>query len=198
MNVVFDIGGVVVEWQPARLAATVFDDLEKQRVATNDVFSHADWVSVDRGELSYEAAIERTADRTILTHDDVTRLFRAVAPSLVPKPASLELIQELTTSDHRLFALSNMGQVGYEHLQRQHGIWSRFEASVVSCLVNLVKPEPEIFLYLLDQYGLAPEDTVFIDDMAENTAAAEALGIRAIHYTSAEQCRRELAAIIAW
>lgn len=198
MNVVFDIGGVVVEWQPARLAATVFDDLEKQRVATNDVFSHADWVSVDRGELSYEEAIKRTADRTILTQDDVTRLFCAVAPSLVPKPASLDLIQALSTSDHRLFALSNMGQIGYEHLQRQHGIWTRFEACVVSCLVNLVKPEPEIFRYLLDQYGLAPEDTIFIDDMAENTAAAEALGIRAIHYTSTEQCRRELAAIIAW
>ena len=198
MNVVFDIGGVVVEWQPARLAAAVFDDVEKQQVATNDVFSHADWVGVDRGDLSYEEAIERTANRTSLTHDDVNRLFRAVAPSLVPKPASLDLIQELSRSEHRLFALSNMGQVGYEYLQRHHGIWSRFEASVVSCLVNRVKPEPEIFHYLLDQYALTPAETIFIDDMAENAAAAEALGIRAIHFTSTEQCRRELAAIIAW
>ena len=165
---------------------------------TNEVFSHADWISVDRGDLGHEEAIVRTAARTGLSEVDVGRLFNAVPPSLTPKAATLDLIAELAESEHRLFALSNMGQVGYEYLQREYDLWSRFEGAVVSCLVNRVKPEPEIFDYLLTRFALTPVDTVFIDDTAENTEAAEALGIRAIHFKSPDQCRDELAAIVAW
>ncbi len=198
MNIVFDIGGVVVEWQPAKVAAAVFEDAARQQIAKSDVFSHADWISVDRGDLDYEEAIVRTADRTGLSEQDVARLFDAVPPSLTPKSATLALIAELARSEHRVFALSNMGQVGYEYLHREHDLWSRFEGAVVSCLVNRVKPEPEIFELLLSNFALAAADTVFIDDTAENTEAAAALGIRAIHFQSTEQCRAELARILAW
>ncbi len=198
MNIVFDIGGVVVEWQPGKIAARVFSDADKQRIATTEVFAHADWVSVDRGDLDHEQAIVRTARRTGLSEPDVTRLFNAVPPSLKPKAATLDLIAELAESEHHLFALSNMGRVAYRYLEREYDLWTRFEGAVVSCLVNRVKPEPEIFDCLLTRYALTAADTVFIDDTAENIVAAEALGIRAIHIQSTEQSREELARIVAW
>ena len=196
MNVVFDIGGVVVEWQPARIAATVFDDADRQQLVTTEVFAHADWISVDRGDLDHAEAIVRTARRTGLRESDLTRLFNAVPPSLKPVPATLELIAEVA-SEHRVFALSNMGQVGYDYLKREYDLWSLFEGAVVSCLVNRVKPEPEIFDCLLNRYALKAAETVFIDDTAENIDAARALGIRAIHFQTTTQCRTELAAMLA-
>ena len=198
MNIVFDIGGVVVDWQPEKIAAGVFEDVVKQRLVTTEVFAHADWISVDRGDLDYEEAIVRTAKRTGLTEAEVGRLFNAVPPSLTPKSATLDLIAELTDSEHHLYALSNMGQVAYRYLEQEYDLWARFEGAVVSCLVNRVKPEPEIFDYLLTRYALAATDTVFIDDTMENVVAAEALGIRAIHFQSTDQCRGELARIVAW
>jgi putative hydrolase of the HAD superfamily len=70
-----------------------------------------------------------------------------------------------------------------------------FNGIVASGEIGLVKPQPEIFEYLLNRYGLVAADTVFIDDHAANIVAARALGLHAILFQTAQQCATELSAL---
>jgi len=78
------------------------------------------------------------------------------------------------------------------YLERRHDIFELFDGAVISCRVHKVKPEPEIYQHLLNQYQLDAGDTVFIDDMPENLETASSLGIQPIRFLDPAQCRRAL------
>ena len=195
MNVVFDIGGVLVTCSPPDLVSSLFDAPAVQKAVLEGVFGDPDWREFDRGALAPETAIARAVRRTGLAPGEVKRLFDALPGALVPVPAVLALVRELREAGHRLFVLSNMHRGSLAHLDAAHDIFALFDGRVVSCEVGLCKPEPEIYTWLLDTYALAPDDTVLIDDVEANLAAARAQGIRTIRFEDAAQCRTELVAL---
>ena len=92
-------------------------------------------------------------------------------------PAMVALIEELHGAGHALYALSNMGHASIDWLERQD-FWRFFSGKVVSARVRMMKPEPDIYRYLLVSFDLQAEECLFIDDSQANVAAAEALGLR--------------------
>lgn len=82
------------------------------------------------------------------------------------------------------------------YLEQEHDIWDMFDGTVISCRIQKIKPEIGIYEHLLGQYRLDASETVFIDDMSENLAAAESIGIRTIRFLDSSQCRRELFALV--
>jgi putative hydrolase of the HAD superfamily len=82
-----------------------------------------------------------------------------------------------------------------EHLEREHDFWKLFSGALISCRLKLCKPEPAIYEHALRAYGLEARDTVFIDDVDVNVAAAAQLGIRTVLFRDAAQCERELRAL---
>lgn len=192
LNIVFDLGGVVFNWQPDALVRRVFTDPRTQTLVKTEILEHNDWIELDRGTLELNDAIARGAARTGLSRTSVTRLFDAVPPSLTPVQGTVELIRSIRETNHRLFVLSNMGRETMLHLEQQHDIWDAFSGIVVSSRIGKVKPEIEIYEHLLDEHRLAATDTVFIDDLAENLSAAATLGIRTIHFINPVQCRQDL------
>ena len=197
MNLVFDLGGVVVRWDPDAIINGVFAGGEARNAVRAGIFAHPDWLELDRGTLAREDAIARGAARTGLPPAEIERLFKAVPPSLVPFPDTLALIQRVKASGHRVFCLSNMHFASIEHLERSHDFFALFEGKVISCRLNLCKPEPAIYEHLLKEFLLEPKQTVFIDDAEVNVAAAAKLGIRTVRFESAAQCERELAVFLA-
>ncbi len=195
MNIVFDLGGVVVNWRPGALVSSVFDDAETQDLVRREIIEHADWVELDRGSLGLDRAIDRGAARTGLPSEDIVRLFNAVPPSLTPIEATIELIHELSKTTHSLFVLSNMHLASIAYLEQHHTFWDVFDGIVISSRINKVKPEIQIYEHLIDRFRLEPGDTVFIDDLQENLTAASAVGIRTIRFRDAAQCRRALASL---
>lgn len=192
MNVVFDLGGVVFDWQPDALVRRVFDDPKTQALVREEIIDHPDWIELDRGTLSLDAAILRGALRTGLPNAAVARLFDAVPDSLVPIEETIDLVRALNASGYPLLVLSNMQLASADFLEQRHDIWGLFEGVVFSSRVLMVKPEPGIYEYLLTEHRLDPTDTIFIDDMAENLAAAAAFGIRTIRFFDAAQCGADL------
>ncbi len=192
MNIVFDLGGVVVNWQPDALVARVFEDTNTQDLVKKEVIGHDDWVELDRGSITLEQAVYRGSARTGLPHGDIERLFDAVPPSLTPIDATIELIHELSKTKNRLFVLSNMHLASIAYLEQRHTFWGVFDGIVISSRIRKVKPEIQIYEYLLNSYQLEPRDTVFIDDLRENLATASSIGIQTIWFTDAAQCRRAL------
>jgi putative hydrolase of the HAD superfamily len=195
LNLIFDLGGVVVRWDPDAIIAGVFPDAALRARVKAGVFAHPDWIELDRGTLAREAAIGRAAQRTGVEVSELTRLLEAVPPSLVPIPETLELLYRLRARGHPLYCLSNMHFASIEHLERRHTFWEVFRGAAISCRLKLCKPEPAIYEHVLSAYGLRPRDTVFIDDVEVNVAAAAALGMRTIRFQDAAQCERELAAL---
>lgn len=192
MNIVFDLGGVVVTWEPRRLIALLFDDPASREAVLDRVIGHPDWLELDRGTLAPRDAARRAASRTGLPETEIARLLDAVPASLVPIRGTVELMRRLKAAGHRLYCLSNMQFASIEHLEREHDFWDVFTGRVVSCRIGLCKPEPGVYAYLLDTHGIRATDTVFIDDVPANLAAAEEFGIRTVRFESAAQCERDL------
>lgn len=192
MNIVFDLGGVIFDWQPDALVRRVFDEPETQARVRREIIDHPDWIELDRGTLSLDEAITRGASRTGLPADAVARLFDAVPASLVPIEETVDLVRAVHAAGHPLFVLSNMQLASADFLEKRHDIWGLFEGVVFSSRIQMVKPEPGIYKYLLAEHRLDPTGTVFIDDIAENLAAASAFNIRTIQFVDPVQCRSEL------
>ena len=194
MNLVFDLGGVVVRWNPEAIIAGVFTDEKLKAKVREAVFEHADWLELDRGTLGREQAIERAAKRSGIAADDIKRLLHAVPPSLVVFPETVELLYRLKRRGYPLYCLSNMHFASIEYLERQHTFWDVFEGRVISCRLQLCKPEAGIYEHLLREFGLKPAQTLFIDDVQKNLDAAAKLGIQTLRFENAAQCERELRA----
>ena len=192
MNVVFDLGGVVFDWRPEALLRQEFADPAIRERVREHVLLHRDWVELDRGSISLDDAVDRGAQRSGLPAAEVARFLAAVPPSLTPIVATIDLIRAVRNAGHSLFVLSNMHHASIDFLEQEHAIWDLFDGTVISCRVNKVKPEPDIYATLLAEFHLDAAATVFIDDLEENVAAAAAMGIHTIRFTDAAQCRRDL------
>ena len=195
LNIVFDLGGVVLTWQPDAIIASAFDDPATRAMVRREILDHPDWHELDRGTLPRLEAIRRAAQRTGLPDTAVDAFLRRVPPALVPIPATVGLLHRVKAAGHPLYCLSNMHVASIEHLERTCSFWPLFEGTVISCRVRLCKPEPAIYQHLLETHGLDGADTVFVDDVDVNLAAAAAFGIRTIRFENAAQCERELQAL---
>jgi putative hydrolase of the HAD superfamily len=192
LNLIFDLGGVVVRWDPEAIIAGVFTDEKTKARAREDVFAHPDWLELDRGTLGRDDAIRRAAQRSGIAEAEIRRLLLAVPPSLVPFPETVDLLYRLKAKGHPLYCLSNMHFASIEHLEREHRFFEVFSGAVISCRLNLCKPEAAIYEHALKTYNLEAGETIFIDDVEKNVSAAGELGIRTILFRNAAQCEREL------
>ena len=192
MNLVFDIGGVVLTWDPDPIIASVFEDPKVREMVRSEIFAHPDWLDLDRGVLEPQSAIARGARRTGMPASKIARLLKLVPPSLLPIAETIDLIRTAKDAGHRLFVLSNMPLASIEYIEHEYSFWDIFDGIVFSSRIQMVKPEPKIYQYLLREHRLEAADTVFIDDTDLNLPAAAALGMKTVKFTDTAQCEREL------
>lgn len=195
MNLIFDLGGVVVEWQPQAICAEAFANPAHQATALEHIIGHPDWLELDRGTLARDAAIRRASARTGWDHAVVEDFFDHVPETLRLKPDTVDLMQRLHEAGHRLFCLSNMPHHSLAYLERAYTFWDVFSARVISCQVGMCKPEPGIYAHLLRHCAIDATQSIFIDDMQANVDAAAAFGIHPLRFEDAAQCE---AALTAW
>nr|WP_295376414.1 HAD family phosphatase [Pseudoxanthomonas sp.] len=192
--VVFDLGGVLVDWNPRYLYRQLFsDDVAGMEWFLAEVCSPA-WNAAQDAGRSWDEAV----DEAIARHPDQAARIRAyrdrwietLGEALAP---TVQLLDELRDGDCRLYALTNWSGETFPHALERYPFLGWFDGIVVSGQERLAKPDPAIFLLLMERHDLRAERTVFIDDMAYNVEAAARLGMRAIHFRDAAQLRRDLA-----
>jgi putative hydrolase of the HAD superfamily len=195
-NVIFDLGGVVFDWNPDHIVARVQPVPELQAPLKQALFGHADWRLFDRGTLSEPQLIERLQLRLDATRSEVDAILDAVRDSLVEKPETLELMRTLRRQGTPLYCLSNMPASVYAHLRRRHNFWDVFSGIVISGEVQMMKPEPEVFMHLLATFHLRAAECVFVDDLLANIESARQVGLHTVWFKDVAQCRRELDQIL--
>ena len=199
MNIVFDLGGVLFRWQPHEFMARLIPQRTQTRADTQALIADffegfaGDWGEFDRGALEAGPLADRIAARTGLCPADVRKVIDAIPHELDPLRDTVALLHRLHDLGHALYFLSNMPAPYADHLDATHDFLGLFRAGVYSSRVGLIKPEPAIFAHALQAFGVAAQDTLFIDDVAHNVAAARAAGWHALHFLDPQQCASELA-----
>ncbi len=192
MDIVFDIGNVICEWNPLKLVGRLFASEMERKQAIEHVIAHEDWKMLDKGLLSLDEAISRADQRCSLGVEKITTLFEETPKSLEPIQETLDIIMDLSAKGYRMYILSNMHKHTFERLTGILDIWKYFSGIVISSHVKSIKPEPEIFEYLIDAYDLIPRNTVFLDDLKCNIEAAKSLKFNTIHVKKTSKIKAAL------
>jgi putative hydrolase of the HAD superfamily len=191
-NIIFDLGGVVLDWNPDAILESYYADPDARAAMKRALFQHPDWLQIDRGMLTEPEVLPRLKKRTGRPVSELAGLFEAIRISLKPKADTVALLQRLAQRHVPLYCLSNMSAATFAYLRAQHAFWALFRGIVISGEIKMMKPEPEIFEYLLRRYELSATETVFVDDQPPNIRAAEALGLHTVWFRDARQCEVEL------
>ena len=192
MNLIFDIGNVICEWNPQALLEKLFETPARQQEALQSVIQHHDWVMLDKGLLDVEQAVANAAARSSLDKGALHRIYLETPVSLTPFTSTVDAIRNLKSMGYPLYILSNMQRHSWDWLYPRYDFWSLFNGIVVSYQINMVKPDREIFEYITSRYSLDSADTLFLDDMQVNVAAAEDYGMQTILVSNIQQALHEL------
>jgi 2-haloacid dehalogenase len=190
--VVFDVGGVLLDWDPRHLYRKLFRDKEAMERFLAEVCT-MDWHKQhDRG-VSYE----RSCAELAAAHPRDAELIWAWArrsEEMVAGPidGTVEIVRELRGAGVPRFLLTNMEMVTWPQRVARFPFLCWFDGAVVSGFEGVAKPDPEIFERLLERFNLAPASTLFVDDSAANLDAARSLGMQTLHFRSPAQLRRRL------
>jgi 2-haloacid dehalogenase len=191
--VVFDLGGVLIDWNPRYLYRKLFagDDTAMEHFLTH--VCSPEWnVCQDAGRPLSEAYVLLT--RTHPEHRALIEAWGARFDEMMAGPiaGTLDILSQLRARGTPLYALSNWSAETFPCALQRFEFLSWFRGIVISGELKLIKPDRRIFQHLLDAHGLRPEQIVFVDDAPHNVAGAAALGIPALRFTEPGALRTAL------
>lgn len=194
-TVVFDLGGVLVDWNPRHLYRKLIADEAEREWFLNNVCS-PDWnVQQDAGRPIAEANAEAIARHP--GKADLIRAFYDRFEEMMPGPiqGTVDILERLDAAGTPLYALTNWSAETFPIGKRRFPFLGRFRHVTVSGELKLIKPDPAIFRHVLAQAKKPAEACVFIDDSPKNVEGARALGFHGLHFEGPEKLARELAAL---
>jgi 2-haloacid dehalogenase len=192
--VVFDLGGVLIDWDPRHLYRRLLADEAAVEEFLATVCTPEWNAELDRGRPFAEGVAELVERHP--EHAAAIAAYHERWPEMVAGdiPGTVEVLAELRAAGVPLYALTNWSAETFAITRGRFEFLEWFDGLLVSGEERVTKPDPAIFQLLLDRFGLDPTATVFVDDSEANVAAARRLGFDAIGFTGHEELRRELVA----
>lgn len=195
-TVVFDLGGVLIDWDPRHLYRKLFPgDAAGMERFLAEVCTGAWNLQQDAGR-SWAEGTAQLRD----AHPGQAALIDAFHhrwPEMIAGPiaGTVEILAALRAAGAPLFALTNWSAETFPVALERFDFMAWFQGIVVSGQEKLIKPDPRIYRLLVERHGLRPEELVYIDDNPGNAAAATALGMHGIHFTGPDALRAELVSL---
>lgn len=192
-TVVFDLGGVLIDWNPRHLYRRLFDDEAAMERFLAEVCTGAWNERQDAGRPWSEAVATLSAE--FPEHASMIAAFRDRWTEMLAGPihASVAVLAELKARGVRLYALTNWSHETFPLALQMYDFLHWFDGIVVSGEERLIKPDPRIYRCLFDRYGVEPAQAIYIDDARRNVDAAAALGMHAWWFQGADGLRTWLA-----
>jgi 2-haloacid dehalogenase len=192
-RVVFDLGNVLIHWDPRLVYDTIFPTTAE----VDDFFSRVlppEWNRAQDGGRTWREA-EAVQIALFPTYANEIKAFRARWREMVPYPigGTLRILERLKALKVPLYAITNFASDTFREAKTIYPFLNdSFIDTVVSGDEKLLKPGPEIFEVLLKRQKLDAADCVFIDDSRANVEAASRLGFQALHFTTPEAFAKDL------
>ena len=181
MDIILDMGNVLLEWDKDKILQGVSDTKKDYLILDKTIFQSGLWERLDLGTMSREELVlkvvsmigstyQKKVEEVIWNWPSYIDIYREVFP----------VLSELKKKGDRIFVLSNTSKVFYDLLDEQLSpLKELLDGFVLSCDIKAIKPDLAMFKEILDKYQLDPANCVFLDDIEDNTSAAEKLGIKA-------------------
>lgn len=193
-NIIFDMGQVLIKFDPDVFIDRVgIKDPKDIEILKREVYKSKEWSMMDRGSLTDEEACNIMTQR-VPDHlkQSVRKLTCEWDRPIIPIDGAKELVKELKDNGYKIYLLSNASL-------NQKNYWPNipgseyFDGTLVSSTIKLVKPQPEIYEYMLNKFNLNKDECVFIDDSTQNIEASEYVGIKGIvFHFDYDEVRRKL------
>jgi 2-haloacid dehalogenase len=191
--IVFDLGGVLMDWSPYYLYC---DQMGLDQPSVDRFLEEVDFyrwnAEQDRGRSFAEATPELCA--RFPQYTDLIRAYdeHFLATLKGAYPPVVEILGKLKAEEYPLYVLSNWSAETFKLVRPQYPFFDWFDGMVISGEVGLIKPDPAIYQILLERAGRPAGECLFIDDHLPNIQAASALGFQTIQFQSAGQLESEL------
>jgi 2-haloacid dehalogenase len=193
-TVVFDLGGVLINWDPRVAFHGTLPDHE-----VDPFLTEIDFYTRNRGIDAGRplAEVESEVDRLFPHRAGVLAAYHRNFPQTLTGelPGTADVLRELAGGGLRLLALTNWSAQTFPHARELFPVLGLFEGIVVSGEEQVIKPDRRIFEVLFERYDVEPSRAAYIDDMAANVAAAGELGLHAVQFVDAGRLRADLAAL---
>ena len=192
MNVVFDLGAVLIAWDPRHLYRKVFTDEAQMEWFLTHV-CHPEWnLEQDKGRSFDDGVIEATARHP--KHKAEIALYRDRWMEMVPGAimGTVDILESLHKNGTPLYAITNWNGDTFRATRNRFPFLNLFRDIVVSGDEKMLKPAPEIFHLLARRNDIALTDSIFVDDSMKNVKGAEAVGMQGHHFTSPKVLAEDL------
>lgn len=192
-NIIFDFGGVLMDWNPRYFFKDYFNDDEKVEYFLKNIVVDEWNAEQDRGRTLAEGT-----EIQVKKHPDWEKEIRAYYDNWTTMlksdiPENVAVLRKLGNTDYKLYGLTNWSAETFPYALANYDFFELFEGKiVVSGEEKLIKPNPEIWKVLLNRYNIKAEESVFIDDNAKNIEVAKSLGFKVIHITNKTDLEQEL------
>lgn len=191
-NIVFDVGNVIVRWEPLEIMRLTFVESEDHEQLAKAIFQSQTWVNLNKGLISETEAKTQYQQTLGLSEWECEQLFYYVKQTQRLIVGSIELIQHIKSAGYSVYALTDNVHEIVSYLKSTYSFWPLFDGAIVSADVGMLKPQPEIYHSLLNKFELIASETVFIDDMLYNVEGAKSIGMHAIQFENIDQCEKDL------
>lgn len=188
-TIVFDLGGVLVDWNPRYLFRSVFKDREKDMEYFLTQVCNQEWnEKQDAGRTFAEGQAEVLSQFPQFKKEIGIYWDRWEETLGKPIAETVKILEELTaTKQYKMLALSNWSAETFHFARKRFQFLKNFEGILVSGEEKLIKPDARFFNLLVERYKIVPSESVFIDDVERNILSAQKLGFQTIHFQSPEQ-----------
>ena len=195
-NIIFDFGGVLLDWNPRYLYKSYFNNDEEMEHFLADI-CNGEWnIRQDAGRPFAEAVKElqakfpEYAEAIQMYDDDWEKMLKCELPE------SIDLLKELKFMGYGIYGLTNWSAEKIGYAFANYSFFSLFDGIVVSGVEKVVKPDRKIYEILLERYSLRPGECVFIDDNQDNVDMAKVLGINAIRFDNIGNVKEHLETLL--
>jgi 2-haloacid dehalogenase len=192
-TVVFDLGGVLIDWNPRHMYRKLFNGDEAGMERFLSTVCNQDWNEhQDAGRLIADAEAELIARHP--EHEARIRAYYGRFDEMLAGAVdgTVAILEQLHARNVPLYALTNWSAETFPHALKRFAFFERFRGIVVSGRLKIKKPDPRIFAHLVATHDLIPAETVFIDDAPKNVEGAKAAGLQALHFTHPERLAADL------
>ena len=192
-TIIFDLGGVLVDWNPEYVYLNEFDGNRKKMNWFFDNICTSDWnEEQDGGKLIKTATKERI--KLFPEHEKLIKMYYGRWEEMLKGEIieSVNILKKLKSKNYKLIALTNWSFETFPVAIRRFDFLKLFDGIVVSGKIKMLKPFKDIYNYTINKYKLSPSECVFIDDRVSNVQGAINCGIKGIHFQSSKQLIREL------
>ena len=181
-NIIFDFGNVLARFYADELTAPCVSDENARKIISEVVFDRLYWDRLDNGTITDEEVKEGICSRLPESyHKEACDVYDSWVKNLIPVPGMEKLVEDLSKTDKKLYLLSNISIYfanTYSQVPWIKNLFSHFDGLVLSGPIGKIKPDAEIFLHLLNEYGLNADECIFIDDTQKNIDGAAEAGIK--------------------